>query len=170
MKYAPEKVFILENGAYIEITYEELCRFKEDHNNLYADKLFLPLHGMLLEVTENTYRDFYRDKRRQKYLREQSEKNGDISYDMLTTNEFNGEDILIDGSKDIAAQVESKIMADKLKQAILTLPKEEQLLIYRHYYAEIPETELASIYGISQQAISKRLIKIRAKLKKLLEN
>lgn len=170
MKYAPKKVFILENGNYKEITYEELCHLIESESSLYADKLFLPLHGMLMEVTENTYKEFYKDKRRQKYLREQSEENGDISYDMLTTDEFNGEDILIDGSKDIAAQVESKIMADKLKQAVLTLPKEEQLLLYRHYYAEIPETELASLYGISQQAISKRLIKIRAKLKKLLEN
>lgn len=170
MKYAPRKVFILENGEYIEITYEELCRFKEDNRNPYASRHFLPLHGMLMEVTEKTYKDFYKDRRRQKYLKEQSAENGDISYDMLTTEAFSGEDILIDDSRDIAAQVENKIMADKLQHAILTLPKEEQLLLYRHYYAEIPETELALLYGISQQAISKRIGKIRTKLKKLLES
>lgn len=170
MKYAPRKIFILENGEYIEISYEELCRLTEDNNNLYADKLFLPLHGMLMEVTEDAYKDFYRDKRRQKYLKEQSEENGDISYDMLTTDEFNGEDILIDDSMDVAAEVENKIMTEKLKQAILTLSEDEQFLIYRHYYAEISETELASLYGISQQAVSKRISKIRVKLKKLLEN
>lgn len=170
MKYAPKKVFILEDGNYKEITYEELCRLTEDESALYADKLFIPLHGMLMEVTKDTYKDFYKDKRRQKYLYEQSEENGDISYDMLTTDEFNGADILIDNSIDVAAQVENKIMSDKLKQAILMMTDNEQLLIYRHYYAGISETELASLYGISQQAVSKRIGKIRAKLKKLLES
>ena len=50
------------------------------------------------------------------------------------------------------------------------LTDEEQLLIYRHYYAGISGTDLAEIYGVSQQAISKRIAKIRAKLKNLLEN
>ncbi len=50
------------------------------------------------------------------------------------------------------------------------LTYEEQLLIYRHYYADISGTDLAEIYGVSQQAISKRIAKIRAKLKNLLEN
>lgn len=52
----------------------------------------------------------------------------------------------------------------------MKLTDEEQLLIYRHYYAGISGTDLAEIYGVSQQAISKRIAKIRAKLKKLLEN
>lgn len=169
MKYAPKKVFILSNGEYTEISYEELCYLTEESAQ-YADKLFIPLHGMLMEVTEDTYRDFYKDKRRQKYLYEQSEENRDISYDMLTTEEFNGEDILKDSSEDVAILVENKIMADNLNQAILSLAKEEQLLLYQHYYADISETELAPLYGISQQAISKRLGKIRAKLKKLLES
>lgn len=169
MKYAPKKVFILSNGEYTEISYEELCCLTEESAQ-YADKLFIPLHGMLMEVTEDTYRDFYRDKRRQKYLYEQSKENGDISYDMLTTDEFSGEDVLIDSSEDIATQVENKIMADKMKKVILTLTEEERLLLYRHYYADISETELAPLYGISQQAVSKRLAKVRAKMKKLLEN
>lgn len=127
MKYAPKKVFILENGNYKEITYAELCRLTENESVLYADKLFIPLHGMLMEVSEDTYRDFYKNKRRQKYLYEQSEENGDISYDMLTTDEFSGEDILIDSSEDIAVQVEHKIMADKLKQALFGISDEALL-------------------------------------------
>lgn len=164
MKYAPKKVFILSDGEYTEITYEELRRLTEE-NVQYADKLFIPLHGMLMEVTKDTYRDFYKDKRRQKYLYELSKENREISYDMLTKDEFIGEDILIDSSKNIAAQVELKIMTDKLKKAILSLPEDDKLLICRHYYKKISEMELASLYGISQQAISKRIGKIRVKLK-----
>ena len=53
-KYAPRKVFILENGEYVEITYEELCR-REESNPSYKDKLFLPLYGadILVDDSEN---------------------------------------------------------------------------------------------------------------------
>ena len=51
MKHTPKKVFILEGNNYKEITYEELCRLTESENALYADKHFLPLHGMLMEVS-----------------------------------------------------------------------------------------------------------------------
>ncbi len=169
MKYAPKKVFILENGKYIEISYEEFCR-REETDTTYKDKLFIFLHGMLMEVTANDYLEFHKDKRRQKYIDERSVENGDFSYDMLTTDDFNGEEILIDDSEDISTAVVYKIMSDKLRQAILTLSKEEQLLIRRYYYEEISETKLSSTYGITQQAISKRISKIITKLKKLLEN
>ena len=88
---------------------------------------------------------------------------------MLTTDEFNGEDILVDEQADTAAQAEQEIMRDKLRYAMLKLDEDEQLLIYRHYYAEIPTTRLAEIYGISHQAVSKRIIKIRGKLKNIME-
>ena len=107
---------------------------------------------------------------RQKYLDERSADNGDFSYDMLTTDEFSGEDILIADQPDVCDTVVESIMTDKLRKAILKLTDEEQLLIYRHYYAGISGTDLAEIYGVSQQAISKRIAKIRAKLKNLLEN
>ena len=123
-----------------------------------------------MEVSKEDYAEFYRAKRRQKYLDERSADNGDFSYDMLTTDEFSGEDILIADQPDVCDTVVESIMTDKLRKAILKLTDEEQLLIYRHYYAGISGTDLAEIYGVSQQAISKRIAKIRAKLKNLLEN
>ncbi len=60
MKYAPKKVFILENGNYKEITYGELKQL-EQADKSYMDKFFLPLHGMLIEVTEEAYKEYYRD-------------------------------------------------------------------------------------------------------------
>lgn len=89
MKNTPKKVFILENGNYKELSYEDFCSFKENDIS-YADKLFIPLHGMLMEVTEETYRNFYKSKRRQKYIDERSAENNDFSYDMLTTDDCNG--------------------------------------------------------------------------------
>lgn len=168
MKKEPKAVYIIENGGYTELTYEEFRR-REQICPLYADKLFLSLYGRLMEVSKEDYEEYYRQRNRQIYIDRRASRNGDVSYNALTTDEFNGEDILIAEQPDVCDTVVESIMTDKLKEAILKLTDEEQLLIYRHYYADIPGTELAEIYGVSQQAISKRIAKIRAKLKNLLE-
>ncbi len=168
MKKQPKAVYIIENGEYTELTYEEFRR-REQICPLYADKLFLPLYGRLMEVSKEDYEEYYRQRNRQIYIDRRASRNGDVSYNALTTDEFNGEDILIAEQPDVCDTVVESIMTDKLKEAILKLTDEEQLLIYRHYYADIPGTELAEIYGVSQQAISKRIAKIRVKLKNLLE-
>lgn len=51
MKKQPKAVYIIENGGYTELTYEEFRR-REQICPLYADKLFLPLYGRLMEVTK----------------------------------------------------------------------------------------------------------------------
>ncbi|MCI5682819.1 MAG: recombinase family protein, partial [Clostridiales bacterium] len=78
----PKAVYIIENGGYTELTYEEFRR-REQICPLYADKLFLPLYGRLMEVSKEDYMEFYRAKRRQKYLDERSADNGDFSYDKV---------------------------------------------------------------------------------------
>ena len=168
MKEQPKAVYIIENGGYTELTYEEFRR-REQICPLYADKLFLPLYGSLMEVSKEDYEEYYRQRNRQIYIDRRASRNGDVSYNALTTDEFNGEDILIAEQPDVCDTVVESIMTDKLRKAILKLTDEEQLLIYRHYYSDIPGTELAEIYGVSQQAISKRIAKIRVKLKNLLE-
>lgn len=65
----PGKVFILKNNEYIEITLQEHEVLKETMPG-YLDKKFVFLHDCLMEVSEDFYVDFYRDKRRQKYLDE----------------------------------------------------------------------------------------------------
>lgn len=169
MKDTPKKVFVLENGNYKELSYEDFCLLKENDIS-YADKPFIPLHGMLMEVTEETYRDFYRDRRRQKYIDERSAENNDFSYDMLTTDDFNGEDILPDESEPVDEQVIRKIMTDKLKSVLPLLAEDEQKLIREIFYDELSERSLAEKYGVSQVAIHKRKVKILEKLKKLLGN
>lgn len=135
-KYAPKKVFILENNEYIEITYEELCR-REENNPSYKDKLFLPLYGMIMEVSEATYIEFYQMQRRQKYIDERSKDNKDISYDSLTTDEFNGADILVDDSENVEDQAIRNVTAEEIRYIISMLkPSDQELMLrertYRH--------------------------------------
>lgn len=169
MKNAPKKVFVLENGNYKELSYEDFCLFKENDIS-YADKLFIPLHGMLMEVTEETYRNFYKSKRRQKYIDERSAENNDFSYDMLTTDDFNGEDILIDTSQEIDEAVIHKIMLDKLHDSLVLLSDDEQKLINALFYRNLSEREWSAETGIPQKTINDRKRRILIKLKKLLES
>lgn len=168
MKYAPQRVFVLECGKYTEITYEELFRRTEE-DKLYKDKLFLPLHGMLMEVEEEEYKCFYKNVRRQKYLKELSTANGDFSYDMLTTDDFNGQDILVDENQSVEGIVEKKLMLDRLSDCLSLLSDEENELIHMIFFEELTEREIAKKQGISQVAVHKRKQKVLNKLKSYLE-
>ena len=150
---------------YVELSYVQFNQRKE----CYAGRRFIPLYGMLMEVSEGDYKAFYKDKRRQKYLDERSAKNGDFSYDMLTTDEFNGEDILVDTVADTQGQAERNLLLDKLRHALNKLSEEERTLLEQYYFTGVSECELSDIYGISQQAVSKRVRKIFAKLKNLIK-
>ena len=165
VEYTPKKVFVLENGTYLELSCTEFRR----REYTYHGRRFIPLHGMLMEVPEDAYKAFYKRKRREKYLKDRSKDNGDFSYDMLTTDEFNGEDILVDTVADTQGQAERSLLLDKLRHALNKLSEEERTLLEQYYFAGVSECELSDIYGISQQAVSKRVRKILTKLKNLIK-
>lgn len=168
MKYQPRKVFILENGSYQEITYQEHCQ-KQQFDNSYENRFFIPLQGMLLEVSREVYAEFYREKERSRYLRKLDRENGLISIENFEKADDSVMDYLADTVVDMAGVVTDQLLLEKLRECISLLPYKEQKLIHQHYYDEISEVDLSREYGISQQAISKRLKKIRQKLKNLLE-
>ena len=149
MKYAPKKVFILEKGNYKEITYNELKQL-EQADKSYMDKFFLPLHGMLMEVTEETYKEYYRDKRRQKYIDERSKLNGDVSYNALDTDETLGEDVFADEKTDVEAAVINKMTVAELQKAFLLLSPDERELITAIYIQNLTEREFAKKKGVYQ--------------------
>lgn len=168
MKYAPKKVFVLINGNYEEITYEELCD-REENDVSYADKHFLPLYGMLLEVDRLTYDAFYKDKRRQKYIAECARENGAFSYDSLDTAEFCGEDILMDSRTDVAEEAVLRIMTEKVRSVLLLLSPDDMRLIAALYYDGMTEREYAKQCGVYHNAIHKRKMRILSKLRNLIE-
>jgi len=167
-KYAPKKVFVLENNSYIEISYEELCE-RAKLNKEYMTKLFLPLHGMLMEVTENVYREFYREERRQQYLDKLAEEHCVISYDRLTTDEFNGQAFLPDRGLSVVDLVEQSLMKEALVNGLKQLDAEERELLRLAYFEEMTERAIAVQYGISQVAVNKKKRKVLEKLKKMIK-
>ncbi len=168
-KYANAKCFILSPDGYQEITYSELCR-RRDTDRTYEDRRFIPLHGMLMEVTPEEYIRFYQEQRRQKYLDERSEDNGDVSVDMFTTDTFNGEDILVDPGEPVDEQAIRQVMVDKLKSCLLRLTKDEMELIYVLFYEGLTERQYADQKGVYHNAVHKKKLRILKKIKKFLES
>lgn len=168
VKYAPKKVFILENGKYKEITYSELQKLEQSDKS-YAEKFFLPLYGMLMEVTAETYKAYYKDKRRQKYIDERSLLNGDVSYDALDTDETLGAEVFADKKTDVEAAVINKMTVAELRKAFLLLSPDERKLITAIYIQNLTEREYAKQKGVYHNAVHKRKLRILEKLKKFLD-
>ena len=168
MKYAPKKVFILENGKYKEITYSELQKLEQSDKS-YAEKFFLPLYGMLMEVTAETYKAYYKDKRRQKYIDERSLLNGDVSYDALDTDEILGAEVFADTKTDVESAVINKMTVAELRDAFLLLSPDERELITAIYIQNLTEREYAKQKGIYHNAVHKRKLRILEKLKNFLD-
>ena len=167
MAYKPTNVFIKENGEYIEISYKEFC---EKQNTEFKDKFFISLHGMLMEVDEAYYTEFYREQRREKYLRERAIEKGDVYYNSLDTEDFSGEEILVDPDEDVAEQVTDKLMIEKLRSVLHLLSEDEYKLIHEHYFLGISQVELGELYGKNQSNISRKITQILEKLKIFMEN
>ena len=165
VEYTPKKVFVLDGKTYLELSYSEFRQWA----TTYQGRRFIPLHGMLMEVPEDAYKAFYKRKRREKYLKDRSKDNGDFSYDMLTTDEFNGEDILVDAVADTQGEAEKNLLLDKLRQGIDSLSGYEQQLLHQLFSQRLSERTIADMYGVSQVAIHKQKARTLAKLKKLLK-
>lgn len=166
--YKPRKVFILYGGVYIELTYEEFEKRKESDRSV-ADKLFIPVQGCLVETDRRHYNAFYRDKERQKYLQLLDRKHGLLSIDAFDSEDDNGTDFLQADVEDVSETVAHLQLLDKLRKAVDALPEDEKALIVQHFFDGVPQTELAKKHGVNQSNISRRISKILAKLKNLLE-
>lgn len=166
MRYAPRKVFILEDGKYIEKDYEEVAEIITEQEE---KRYFIPLHGMLMEVDEEEYQQFYKDKRRQKYIEEESKNNGEISYDLLANDKFNDEAILVDFELNVELLVEQNILRKQLHEALGILTPEERKLIHAIFFDGLSEREYAKRQKVYPNAIHKKKKRILEKLKRLMD-
>lgn len=169
MKHTPKAVFVMENSGYKEITYDKFLALKNE-NKEFQQRRFISLHGVLMEVSEEDYREYYRQKRREKYYTERARDNNDFSYDMLTTNEFNGEDILISQDGNVEDIVEHKMLSEKLINCLSQLTAQEFELIEALYYDGLSERKISAMTATPQKTINDRKRQILLKLRKLMES
>lgn len=169
MQFNPKKIFVIENGEYIEITYQEFAaRYKA--NDSYLKQRFICIDGIILEMPQDKRKEFYKDKRRQKYQRECERKFGVFSYDSLTTDEFNGEEIVADSSACVSDTAIDKTLLEKLNECLMLLPEDEYELLQKYFYQNLSQEEIARDYCVNQSTISRRIDEILCKLRNLLKN
>ena len=103
------------------------------------------------------------------YLKKLDEIHGLLSIDAFDNEDDNGTDYIQIQTDDVAETVAHALLIEKLRSVIYMLTEEEKELISLHFYLSVPQTEIAKHMGMSQQAVSKRIRKICAKLKKMLD-
>ena len=168
------KCFIrIDKGIFEEITYKELekrRKLKKEYNM----KKFIPIDGMLLEVTENEYKDFYKDFERNKYIMNESKRFSFISINKMAKDDDDKDIretiILPDENVDINAELERKMEIEQVKNALSELNDEEYKLIKALFfeqkslreYAEIIGKHYTTVYYIKNKAIEilKKFLKI----------
>ena len=178
LDYSNKKVYIIENGEYKEIPYsdfEERMAANAPSEEEKAsgvkpliERFFILIDDALLEVTHEQYIDYYKDKRRQKYVDEEAEAAGVFFADDLTDSSINGEVIFVDTAPDVCDSVMKQMLIDKMHEALALLPEDERELIVRIYFDDETERQLADEFHLSQGAIHKRKSKILEKLKQIM--
>lgn len=136
----------------------------------YKNKYFIRLYNIAFEVSREEYIQFYKEKRRYKYLMEAEKKLNILYYDSLDSNHCLGEDIIPDTTVDIANEVCKKILIEKMWTCLKQLSKDELFLIIQLFCLQKSERQLSAIMGIPQKTINDRKAKILKKLKKLMDS
>jgi len=126
--------------------------------------------GRPVPVTEQVYKAYYKMKRREKYLEESDDDHGKVNYHALDTNEFGGEEILADSSRNVEDDAILNLFVDKLIRCIAELTAEERFLIDELYYKQKSEVELSKETGIPRTTLQSQKYKLLAKMKKIIEN
>ena len=171
MNYIPKRVFLLECGKYIELSYEEFCEKKEETEGFDAKKRrYILIQGMLLEVDEPAYREHYRICRRMRYLMEMEQLVQILSFEDCIEAGIEGSILPAEPEKTPDAIAEGNDTIQRLRSAIDRLTNEERALILAHFFFHATQAELARRYGITQAAVSQRLQRILQKLREELES
>ena len=170
MNYIPKRVFLLDCGKYIELSYEDFCEKKEETEGHDAKKRrYILIQGMLLEVDESAYREHYRICRRMRYLMEMEQKVQILSFEDCIEAGLEGSILSAENEKLPDAIAEGKDTIQRLRRAIDRLTNEERDLILAHFFFHATQEEIARQHSITQAAVSQRLQRILQKLRRELE-
>ena len=127
----------------------------------------LPAEGKMVEVTEEQYREFYKHKRKEKYLKEQDNKHKVYHYSDLDTDELLGEEMFSYPEEEgVEDMVIDKILLEVLLQCVGELSEEEYLLIHALYYQQKTLDDCAEQFGLCEKTIRNMRDRILLKLRK----
>ena len=151
---------------WIEMTGSEFYRFVNSPEG--QGRHFIDMDDVVLEASEPEARSFKTEKNHSYYIQTQEEGWDTLSiYAIEDKNGCNGEEVVMDETQDVEAEVMERIAHEELLSAFSRLDAESRQLIHALYLADTRKTEreLAQECGVSQVAIHKQKKKILATLK-----
>lgn len=132
-------------------------------------KYYLFVGDKKIEVNQEVYKSYWQITNRERYLERLDRQNKLLFFSDLS-REYSFEDNFSDESFDLEKIVETKVLIDRVREAISSLNDEEREIIKRLYYDEESLRLVALSKEISAPALMKRRNKILDKLKELLKD
>jgi RNA polymerase sigma factor (sigma-70 family) len=131
-------------------------------------KYTLLVRGQRIEVSPEVYKVYYQAYEQERYAKSKA-FDVERSLDRFSEDGVNVEYQYAMSQPSLEDQVFHEQMKKKLPAALAVLSDDERLLISELFYNNKSETEVAKTLGLSQQAVSKRWLKLRTKIKEFLE-
>lgn len=133
------------------------------------EKFQLPAEGRMIEVTEEQYREFYKHKRREKYLDERDKAHRLQHYSDLDTDEILGEEMFSYPEEvGVEEQVVVKMLLETMLQCVRELPEEDKMYVHALFYQKKTEREYAEELGLSQATVNYHRNRIISTLKRMM--
>ena len=149
--------------GYTEVTQEFVKKYIDSFTEGRA--YFINLGYAVMETDEAHYKAYYKDLRREKYLREEMQlAGGIISLNAIDSDELDGVGVVVDTSEPFEDRVLREIKKEKLPEAISILSDEEKVLIRQLYFENLSEREVSALTDVPQKTINNRRKRILKKL------
>lgn len=167
------KIFFVMNDrndtskGYTQVSQEYVKKYIDSFTEGRA--YFINTGYAIMETDETSYKAFYRDAARNKYLEKLDNQHGMVSLNAIDSDELDGVGVVVDTSEPLDEKIMRKIMIEKLPEAISILNDEEKELIQQIYFNHISERELAKLWNIPRKTLSYRKDKVLLKLRNFFE-
>lgn len=134
-------------------------------------KYYIRIKKTLVEVTEEVYRVYHQMERHERYLSEKDMAHKVWQYSNLDTEDILGEELIPDlQSRNVEDLAMARLLAEKLRRCVKTLPDADRRLIHAIFYEGISERQFAKKMEIPLMTVHDKKRKILAKLEKFLKN
>ena len=107
-----------------------------------------------MEVNQEVYLEIYKDYLYEKNQERKRRRNNIISFDAMNEEKDDVYDFVPDPRSNTEEEAINKVTMHKIKEVLKEIDKDN--IILRKYLHEYSESEIASVLGISQAAVSKK--------------
>ena len=131
-------------------------------------KYYIFVGNEKIEVDYEVYKSYWQITNRERYLERLDRQNKLLFFSDLST-EYSFEDNIVDKNFDLEKIVETKMLIDRVREAINSLNDEEREIIERLYYQDESTRIAAEALNLHKTSLIRKRDRILEKLRKMIE-